>query len=213
MNFLRKALSLEAEDVSGKAAMEIEKVFYGKLIDTSELLKANSKEHQEQWSLKIPMTNMNAGSGSIRVRKTVPDLSNTNEATYILTTKLKTGKTGEQIETSVESSEDQFKAFQVLADQGMRKDRFIFNVPDSQLKWEIDVFYNNSDVGSGNYHEYVKVDIELPSMDTPVPPFPIRLIDLIIEQDGKRSEEAEKIVRSLYDNEFVIKNQLVHGDK
>jgi len=214
MNFLRKALALESEDISGKASMEIEKVFYGKLLDHAELLKASSKEHQEQWMLRISMTNMNAGSGSIRVRKTIANLSDTNTASYVLTTKLKTGTTGEQIETSVASSEDQFKAFKVLADEGMIKDRFNFPVEDSSLVWEIDVFYaQGAEVGSGNYHEYVKIDIELPTMDTPVPPFPVRLTDLILSQTGARSEEAEKIVRSLYDNEFITKNTLVHGSK
>jgi hypothetical protein len=212
MRFLRRALSLEEEDTSGKASMEIEKVFYGRLVDHSELLKASSKEHQEQWQIKVPMTTDNAGSGSIRVRRTVPDLTDTNNAKYVLTTKLKTGVSGEQIEASIETTEDQFKAFKVLSDNGMVKDRFHFPVPDSQLVWEVDVFYaKGAEVGSGNYHEYVKIDLELPSMDTPLPPFPIRLTDLIVSQYGERSPEAEAIVRGLYDHEFKTLNTFVHG--
>ena len=214
MRLLKRALALEEEVTDGKARNEIEFTYYGKLLDFSELLSAHSKEHQEQWQVKLPMTPDNAGSGSIRIRKTIPDLVNTNLAKYVLTTKLKTGVNGKQIETSIDSSEDMFKAFQIISDGGMIKDRFIWTIPDSKLVWEFDVFYQlDAPVGSGKYHDWIKIDIEVPSKDTPIPPLPVRVVDLIVAQDGERTTESEAIVRSLYDNQFLTKNQIIHGKK
>lgn len=202
MGFLRAAL----EDISdGQAHREIEHTFYGRLANPEMLKNAKSMEHQEQWELSIEKTDKNATKGKFRVRKTVKEGS---DPEYVLTCKTP-GKEG-NIEVGIPVSEQMFEQFKMLAEGGMRKDRYFFPVEGSDLVWEVDMFLKDgSQPGEGQYHEWCKIDLEVPSVDMALPPLPEGLADMITAPYGKRSEAEELKVTSLYHNEFVTPNPYV----
>lgn len=217
MSMLRKALCstvdfvnhvLESLTEEGKAFHEIEHVIYVRMADMGDLAKATSKEHQVQWQLKIAKSDDNFGTGSIRIRKTIPNIVNHNLAEYTLTTKVKS-KDG-SIEVEVPTTEDNFKQFALLSPEGMTKDRYSFNIPGTDMVWEVDMFYlPGAEIGSGKYHAWCKIDLEVRERLETLPELPIRALEVISAPYGSRTEAEEKIVTSLYDNEFITKNLFV----
>ena len=205
MSLLRMAL----EEISnGVAFKEIEHTFYGRISDMKDLELAASSEHQEQWQLRIPKTAENAGSGGIRVRKTIP--SGGSEVQYVLTTKLKSGDEGDQIEVPIPTTEDNFEQFKKLSTDGMIKDRYFFPVPDSELVWEIDMFFlPGRGAGSKEYYDFCKIDLEVKDRSAPIPELPIHFTELITAKFGDRTDAEEARVNALYHNEFVAKNQFI----
>lgn len=201
MSMLRLALE---ESSTGVAFREIEHTFYGRLTDFEQLKKAASFEHQEQWEVRLPKTDLNAGAGTIRIRKTVK----TGEPEYVITTKTAAGNEGDKIEVAVPTTVDNFEQFKLLSEAGLIKDRFHFPVENSELVFEVDVFYRpGAAVGSGEYCDWVKIDLECKNRTDAIPPMPIELQDLITAPYGKRSEAEEARVSSLYKNEFISKNK------
>jgi hypothetical protein len=206
---LRRALSLE-EVSDGVAIAEIEHQIYGRLVNVADLLQAHSKEYQEQWQIKIPKTDANADKGNIRIRMTIPGVIGDGKAEYVLTTKNSTEQEGGMNEVPIPTTEDNFKQFKLLCEGGMVKDRYFFPIPDTELEWHVDCFYlPGAAIGSGKYHEWVKIDLEVQDITAPLPHLPVKLDNVIINQEGKRTAEEEAQVRSLYDNEFVTKNRLI----
>lgn len=195
MKLLRIALE-EASD--GKMFKEIEHVFYGRLIDIEELKKAASVESQEQWEIRIPKTEENANSGSIRIRKTTVGDA---EPEYILTTKVSAGG-GDKIEVPIPTTADNFEQFKILSFAGMRKDRYHFPVEGTDLVWEVDMFLKPE----GGYHEWVKIDLEVSDRGAAIPSLPIELKDVITSDYGMRTEAEELQVSALYAHTFITKN-------
>lgn len=198
-------VSLE-EEATGKAHIELEHVLYARITDMSFLDKAKGFEHQEQWQIEIPKTDDNANTGRIRVRKTIPE---GQAAEYVLTSKTKDPRTGGSIEVSTPCTEDVFTQFKILSGDGMLKDRFFYPVEDeSGLVYEVDMFYKpGAQPGSREYFDWCKIDLEVPNMETPMPPVPEGFTDIISAPFGKRTPEEEARVTSLYHNEFRTKNQ------
>jgi hypothetical protein len=202
-NLLRRALALE-EVADGKAFREIEHVFYARLPNFEELKKAASSEHQEQWEIRFPKTEGNVANATMRIRKTV---KNSSPPEYVLTTKTAAGKDGDRIEVPIPTTLDNFEQFRLFAEKGMIKDRYFFPVPDTTLVWEIDVFYRpGTEPTDKEYCDWIKIDLEVPSRDTTIPPFPIELADVIAAPYGERTEAEEAKIDSLYKNEFLSKN-------
>ncbi len=199
MKLMRQCLALE-EDSSGVAKEEIEHVFYAKLANMLDLKKATSYEHQEQWELKLPLTDKNASDGSIRIRKTVkPD----QDPEYVITTKTRTNKDNDRIEVSVPTTDVNFKQFQLLSPRGMRKDRYHFPVPDSNLVWEVDMFLKpGSDT---EYFEWCKIDLEVTDKSQPLPEFPIDFVG-VIQQSPDMPLDQKNAVDQLYEEVFILKN-------
>lgn len=187
------------EVADGKAFIEKEFTFYARLPNQDELLKASSKEHQEQWELKVDKSEENASKGSLRVRKTVED---GKEPYYVLTTKIPVPGTDDKIEVPVPTTIEQFEAFRYMSDRGMLKDRFFFPVDGSDLVWEVDMFIRPE----GGYFEWCKIDLEVGDRGEQIPPFPIEFADIIMNQNGKRTPEEEQRVGALYQVEFLTKN-------
>ena len=211
MQLLRRAIALE-ENADGKAINEIEITMYAKLLDMADLLKAFSKEHHEQWMLKIPHTPNNIASGNMRVRKTIPHITS-EVAEYTYTTKIDTHDKKSKIEVTVPTTEDNFKQYQMICDKAMIKDRYCFKVPNSELIIEVDMFYlKGADVGTGRYSDICKIDIELPNIDTPLPELPINVTD-IIHCDNNTTPEANAIIDDYYENIFLTKNKFIHPDR
>lgn len=197
----RASVALE-EASDGKVITEIEHVIYGKISDFDQLKEAASMESQEQWEVRIPQTEKNAGKGSIRCRKTTiaggdPD--------YVLTTKIPTNKDGDKLELPLPSNEENFLQFKFLADQGMIKNRYHFPIVGTKLVWEVDVFPKPE----GGYHEWCKIDLEVTDRDAIIPELPIQLDEIILPAGyGRQDEEktAEFITR-LYELYFISPNQ------
>jgi hypothetical protein len=190
------------ERSDGKAQTEMELVFYARLADTSALPATSDRESQEQWTIKIDHSDKNGGRGDIRVRKTdFLDSGDSGRTEYVLTTKVR-HEGGKDKEIPIPSTADQFEHFKLLAENGMIKDRFTYTIDGSDLKWEVDLYHNPA----GGFWPWVKIDLEVPSKDTPIPEFPFEAEEWIKGQNGERSPEEEAKVRELYETMFLTKN-------
>lgn len=189
-------LSQEALD-SPKTILEQEYVFYVRITNFKQLENAAHAEKHEQWQIKIPSTDENAGSGSIRARKVT---SADGTISYELTTKSKTKKGN--IETTVPATEENFTQIAFMADTGMRKDRYTFPIPNSDLSFEVDVFPD----GKAGYYTWAKIDLEVKSPLSSFPELPIQVEEIITPQDAETPEGQEEVSR-LFDTFFLLKNK------
>lgn len=195
--YLRPAL--EAAD--GRAVNEIEHVIYARIVDMDQLKKAASIEHQEQWEIKIPKTDGNAGSGSIRVRKTWVEGS---DPTYEIVTKVKKNADGDKIEVSLPGNENVFLQFKFLSESGMIKDRHRFPVEGTDLVWEVDMFKK----ADGTYHNWCKIDLEVPSRNDQLPELPMQFATIIMPEGMGEDDkiDREKTITNLYRECFLTTN-------
>lgn len=205
MTLYRQALmmALEEENPDGKNNKEIEIVYYGKLTDMSQLEKATSKEDHEQWEIKIKKNDKNAVEGRIRVRKTTKSDDSNSTSAYNLTAKTKGKKFDGDNEVCTPASPELFRQFQLMAETGMIKTRYHFEV-DNHV-FELDVFKKPD----GGYHEYVKVDIELTAEGEAIPELPFKLDELITNQESDQTEEEKKKIEKLYKDCFLTTNIVV----
>lgn len=158
-------LGLEDETPPPKQR-EDEVVIYARITELDGLKKAVSKEVQEQWEVKTP-------KGRFRVRKATKEGL---ESVYTLTIKTKDSASGINGGTEVEQVIDSetFEAFRHIAEVGMIKDRYVFNVtkigiktddgvvdiPPKDIFFEVDVFPKED----GTYHEWCKIDLEVTAL-------------------------------------------------
>ena len=189
-------LSQEALD-SPKTILEQEYVFYVRITNFKQLENAAHAEKHEQWQIKIPSTDENAGSGSIRARKVT---SADGTISYELTTKSKTKKGN--IETTIPATEENFTQIAFMADTGMRKDRYTFPIPNSDLSFEVDVYPD----GKAGYYTWAKIDLEVKSPLSSFPELPIQVEEIITPQDAETPEGQEEVSR-LFDTFFLLKNK------
>lgn len=199
---LRGIVSNEAEDASGRTSAEIERVIYVRVKDFGFLDRATGAERQEQWSIKIPKTDSNAGSGSIRVRKSINLREPGAPVQFVLTTKLDIGNKGSSAETPEQSSLDQFNVFKYLADKGMIKDRYYFPIEGSDLQWEVDCFPKPGEM----YHEWVKIDLESWPRGKELPALPMEFVEMMDGSEGMQTPEAQEKIGQLYETMFLTPN-------
>lgn len=192
------------EQSDGVAVKEVEHVLYARLASLDVLKAAKSMEHQEQWEVKIPKTDLNASPGQTRIRKTVKDGTNPD---FVLTVKTPGGDKEGRIEVSIPATEAMFTQFKLLSEKGMIKDRYFYPVDGSDLVWEVDMFYKRgSQPGSGDYELWCKIDLEVVDLSAPLPPLPEGFLDVISAPYGKRTDAEEARVTALYQNEFTTAN-------
>jgi len=220
MKLIQRAvgLALEAE-TDGKARIEREMVFYCKVKDFSFLGHAVHTEFQEQWQIKVPKTDENSGSARIRSRYSV---GLDGVKSYVLTSKLKM-ESGES-EVEIPSSPDSHHHFKVISDQGMRKVRYVFPIGDSELNFEVDVYFNSKDADENTprtdetFSPWVKVDIEVPEgskLDATIGEdgttislnFPFQFEKIITKAMAEKDNAIQVLMNSLYDDVFLLKNQ------
>jgi hypothetical protein len=188
-----------AQEAASTEMLEIEHLFYGKIADFEDLKKADYWEDQEQWTIIPKETN----NGNIRVRKTV-----TGERTaYELTCKVK--KDEGKLETEIEVDSHIFESFKTISPSGMLKRRFVFKIEcgvGKCLKWELDVFIKPN----GEYHEWCKIDLEVPDSQTQIPEFPIPFTHVIRDDRNiPMTLEDRQIVDHLYENVFKTLNPII----
>lgn len=196
----RLCLALEAE-ANGKPFKEIEHTIYARLSNFAQFKEAVSMEHHEQWEIRVPKTEGNAGTGTIRIRKTqVPGA----DAVYVLTTKVKLNDQNDKTELEIPTNSDNFTLFKFLSDKGMVKERYRFPIEGTELVWEIDLYPK----GEGQYHEWCKIDLEVSNRDDPIPALPIATEEVIMPVGYGRQdlEETEKKIREIYEKCFLAKN-------
>ena len=199
MSRLRSAISnaINPPTVSLEArAPELEYVFFGRIKDFKELEAAASKEDQEQWEVRPAKIEGNKYFGNFRIRKT-------NADKYTLCMKILTDGTDVRDEIEVDADEDLFEATKKIATSGMVKCRYNFPVADSDLVWEVDVYFDTE----GNMIDWCKIDLEVKKPIDKLPAYPIALDDLFDTQPAQRTPEQRAFVNKLMDDHFVLKNQ------
>ena len=203
---LRRMISNEAEDTSGRTAAEIERVVYARVSSFDFLERAIGAERQEQWSVKLPKTDENAGSGSIRVRM-ITNLREPGAAVqYVLTSKLDIGKMGNCAETSEQSSADQFNIFKYFANKGMKKDRYVFPIEGSDLVWEVDCFQRPAGTTGHAYFEWVKIDLEKWPAGKELPQLPFAVAEMVDGDKSNQTADTKAKIDRLYQEVFLLPN-------
>lgn len=216
--FTAVALALEAmapaialeEAATGEANQERELVYYAKLAENHEVVlkQAVSREHHEQWELRVDKTDENATAGRFRVRKTTPVGDDAGEAEYVLTSKTKLPDGSGETEVAVPSSEAQFNQFKAMSPRGMIKTRYTFDIPGRVDKWEIDTFIDQR----GNPSPWVKIDLEITDGNFTRPPFPVGLLDeTTVITNSMKSSLVHNVIRELYEDVFITKNQVTYA--
>lgn len=196
-------LNEEIENV-GKAVREKEHTVYARILDFSQLKKADKAEIQEQYIIPVERTEENRGSGKIRIRKVT---SRSGDVRYELTTKsdVKEGK----IEVTVPTTEENFIQFKVMASVSMFKHRYTFTDEDSGLKWEVDAVPD----GNGGYYPWVRAEIEVKDLNDKVPEFPIKTEEIIYPPElSETSEEEYKEKTDKLNSRFFVKGNVYLDD-
>lgn len=188
----------------GKAIREKEFTVFARILNFSQLKKANRAEIQEQYIIPIDKTEENAGQGAIRVRKIT---ARNGRSRYELTTKNKMD-VGDNIEVTVPTSKENFIQFKVLSSVSMLKHRYIFKVKGDDKKWEVDVVPD----GNGSYYPWARCEIEVDDLnDKNVPELPLEVEELILPPElGKLSqEEYDEKTKPIMDRFFTSGNPYV----
>lgn len=196
-------LNEEIENV-GKAVREKEHTVYARILDFSQLKKADKAEIQEQYIIPVERTDKNRGSGKIRIRKVT---SRSGDVRYELTTKsdVKEGK----IEVTVPTTEENFIQFKVMASVSMFKHRYTFTDEGSGLKWEVDAVPD----GNGGYYPWVRAEIEVKDLNDKVPEFPIKTEEVIYPPElSETSEEEYKEKTDKLNSRFFVKGNVYLDD-
>lgn len=196
-------LNEEIENV-GKAVREKEHTVYARILDFSQLKKADKAEIQEQHIIPVERTDKNRGSGKIRIRKVT---SRSGDVRYELTTKsdVKEGK----IEVTVPTTEENFIQFKVMASVSMFKHRYTFTDEDSGLKWEVDAVPD----GNGGYYPWVRAEIEVKDLNDKVPEFPIKTEEIIYPPElSETSEEEYEEKTDKLNSRFFVKGNVYLDD-
>lgn len=196
-------LNEEIENV-GKAVREKEHTVYARILDFSQLKKADKAEIQEQHVIPVERTDKNRGSGKIRIRKVT---SRSGDVRYELTTKsdVKEGK----IEVTVPTTEENFIQFKVMASVSMFKHRYTFTDEDSGLKWEVDAVPD----GNGGYYPWVRAEIEVKDLNDKVPEFPIKTEEVIYPPElSETSEEEYEEKTDKLNSRFFVKGNVYLDD-
>lgn len=196
-------LNEEIENV-GKAVREKEHTVYARILDFSQLKKADKAEIQEQYIIPVERTEENRGSGKIRIRKVT---SRSGDVRYELTTKsdVKEGK----IEVTVPTTEENFIQFKVMSSVSMFKHRYTFTDEGSGLKWEVDAVPD----GNGGYYPWVRAEIEVKDLEDKVPEFPIKTEEIIYPPElSETSEEEYKEKTDKLNSRFFVKGNVYLDD-
>lgn len=196
---MTKMVPSNEEASSGQTEKEPELCFYLHCTDIESLRNADAGCAIEQEQYSRPAFDSNDKYlGNERIRRTRSVEHPENK--YVYTVKNKdNGPNGEADSTAQEVTEAMFLAFRRLVDgNGIYKHRYIFSIPDSDLKWEVDAFPDEQ----GGYYPWLKLDLEYPSgqRPNPVPPFPVPYDKVLTE--GVPADVDQ--IRDLYERFFNL---------
>ena len=193
--------NLKLEAIDGERHVEREYTAYAQVADFGWTERAHEHELHEQWTLPYQDTPIR---GRLR-------LINNRRYTEAVKQPLK-GEEG-HYECECDISPDMFEMKKLACKSGYLKDRYNFHVPETGLKWEIDVFRSKS----GGRSNWIKIDLEYIKPNDPVPAFPFEIVEgtLIIEE-RVMSEHDRDFIDSLWDDEWLKldpNSALPRGDK
>lgn len=199
----REGVGTGLEDVVSDTIIEKEHVIVARLLNFAQLKKANKAVVIEQYMVKVDKTDKNAGSGSIRIRKVTDRKGNVH---YEMTTKnnVKDGR----IETTTVANEMMFKQMQALADGGMLKHRYSFNIKGTDFVWEVDVVPD----GSGGYKQWCLCECEVADLDTQKPELPIETEEAYLSPSLNDKADEETFMakkREVLERFFILENPLL----
>lgn len=184
------ALAVESH-VDGLAHPEVELTVYGEMVDISHLEMASSSQRMEQWNLPEAEDDISRTRARIRA---------INDRRWILTTKTKPKTSAEGvIEVECDISRDMFASLRDMAHGGYSKTRYCYTIPNTGLQWEVDVFYGID----GSPHPWVKLDLEVPSMDVTLPPWPFPMRQIVIDAGPDMDYKDKIIVKRLWDEDWA----------
>nr|DAR85570.1 MAG TPA: hypothetical protein [Caudoviricetes sp.] len=199
----REGIETGLESVVSDTIIEKEHVIVARLLNFAQLKKANKAVVIEQYMVKVDKTDKNAGSGSIRIRKVTDRKGNVH---YEMTTKnnVKDGR----IETTTVANEMMFKQMQALADGGMLKHRYSFNIKGTDFVWEVDVVPD----GSGGYKQWCLCECEVADLDTQKPELPIETEEAYLSPSLNDKADEETFMakkREVLERFFILENPLL----
>ena len=199
----REGIETGLENVVSDTIIEKEHVIVARLLNFAQLKKANKAVVIEQYMVKVDKTDKNAGSGSIRIRKVTDRKGN---ITYEMTTKnnVKDGR----IETTTVANEMMFKQMQALAESGMLKHRYSFNIKGTDFVWEVDVVPD----GSGGYKQWCLCECEVADLATQKPELPIETEEAYLSPSLNDKADEETFMakkREVLERFFIQENPLL----
>lgn len=182
--------------ISGNVEKEIEFTMYVLLDNLDELKrKAIRTERQEQWLVPIDQKNVD---GKLRLRL----IDNVRPT---MCTKIKRPNTVGCDEVEMDISMDMFNSLREMAIDGYVKTRYYIPSTIRELIWEIDVFLSND----GSQHPWVKVDLEVKSLNDPIPAFPLTHRRVIYADDELTFSDRTK-VKELWEREWQKMDKVVY---
>ncbi len=182
--------------ISGNKEREIEFTMYVHLDNLDELKKkAIRTERHEQWN--IPLVKKDNFDGKMRIRL----IDNTRPT---MCTKIKReGQIGAE-EVEMDISMDMFNSMREMAVDGYIKTRYTIPSNIRELVWEVDVFFLNGGAPS----PWVKVDLEVKSLNDPIPVFPLAHTRVIYADEELSFSDRQK-VKDLWDTEWQKMDKVI----
>lgn len=175
--------------MSGNKEREIEFTMYVHLDNLEELKKkAIGVQRHEQWNM--PLVKKENVDGKMRIRL----IDNTRPT---MCTKIKRdGQLGAE-EVEMDISMDMFNSLREMAVDGYIKTRYTIPSNIRELLWEVDVFFLNGGAPS----PWVKVDLEVKSLNDPIPVFPLTHSRVIYADEELTYSDRTK-VNDLWEKEW-----------
>lgn len=169
--------------------VEMEYTFYGRVRDLRNLYKlAIRSERQEQWQTPLGLDK----GVKARIRKT-------NDSEYTLTTKEKNMAGKGSLENTAIITEGLYNSLKKVSENGYIKTRYVIPIPGTNLLWEVDVFKNNQ----GQDSDWVKIDLEVPAIDTALPKdLPVPFIEFISHQSKSLTPEEKAKIDELWESHW-----------
>lgn len=184
---LGKQYSLAKEDESG-VQLERELVFYVKMSDLRVLEELASIE-QVQWKLDLKAPHPEA-----RFRARLED----GKVHSICCKIPHSSGVGEVEATSIVDKAYWEFNVQYFGHHGYKKTRYIYPVPNTDLKFEIDVFLSES----GQPHPFVKVDLEYDGDIQAIPAFPFPVDEDTAIDGNNPTKEEQEFIDDLWENQW-----------
>lgn len=189
-------VNTESDPGESSTIREKEICLYIRLLDFQQFKKASHAEHQEQWEVKIPKTDNNAGEGKVRVRRIQ---ARDGKVSFEITIKNK-GKEGSNIESTLPCTEEVFTQMAFLADSGMKKQRYTFPIENTDMCWEIDLYPD----GKEGFYTWARAELEIKGDISSIPELPIQVEETITPEEAKQDNSR---VRQLFERYFLKKNK------
>ena len=167
--------------------LEREYIVWARLRNSDVLKGASKSVIQEQVSVQIPKTDNNLVGGVLRVRKTT-DIN--KQVSYTLTLKQKhVVGTGQPLntESNVEVDADFYTQLAGIAETLVIKHRYYFPIEGTDLEWEVDAGPDTR----GGYHDWVRLELEVPSADFKLPALPFDTEETILPLEVQAASGVE----------------------